>query len=52
VPAGELLRRLKGDGILVRRFPGEKTGDYLRITVGTEADLYALTGALDRLLPQ
>jgi len=52
IQAEELFRRLKEDGILVRHFPGEKTGLYLRITVGTEADLYALTGALDRILAQ
>jgi len=50
IPARELHRRLKEDGILVRYFPGQRTGDHLRITVGTEADLYALLGSLDRIL--
>jgi len=46
-PAGrtakELFEALKAEGILIRYFPGERTGDFLRITVGTD-------GEVDRLL--
>ena len=30
-----LYETLRANGVLVRHFPGERTGDYLRITVGT-----------------
>ena len=40
------LRRRK---ILVRYFPGERTGDYLRITVGTDAEADALVAALQQM---
>jgi histidinol-phosphate aminotransferase len=48
-PAEEVFEALREDGVLVRYFSGEATGDYLRITVGTEGDMHALFNALDRL---
>lgn len=48
--AEELYRRLRDDRIYVRWFDGERTRDYLRITVGTEGEMAALFQALDRLL--
>lgn len=36
--AAALYGRLKAAGILIRHFPGPLTGDYVRITVGTEGD--------------
>lgn len=40
------LRKLK---VLVRYFPGELTGDYLRITVATDAEMTALLSSLDQI---
>ena len=43
----EALRKRK---ILVRYFPGELTGNYLRITIATDAEMTALLSSLDRIL--
>jgi len=40
--AREWYLRLKAAGILVRHFPGPVTGEYLRISIGTDADMDAL----------
>ena len=42
VPAAELFAALKEAGIYVRYFPGERTGNHLRITVGTREQTEAL----------
>ncbi len=42
-PAKVIFEALKAEGILIRYFPGERTGDYVRITVGTDVEV-------DRLL--
>ena len=47
--AGELFARLKAENIFVRYFPGQKTGDRLRITIGTERQMKTLLAALDGL---
>jgi histidinol-phosphate aminotransferase len=39
VPAAELVAELRHQGILVRYFPGKRTGEFLRITIGTETDM-------------
>ena len=39
---------LRGERILVRYFPGPRTGSRLRITVGDDAQMDALLAALDR----
>jgi len=48
-PAGlaaqALFEALKERGILVRHFPGERTGAFMRITVGTDAQVDALLEA-------
>lgn len=44
--ATEILTHLRNRRILVRHFPGPRTGDYLRITVGTEVEIDALLAAL------
>lgn len=38
---GELYRRLKWDGILVRHFPKERIRDFVRLTIGSDADMDA-----------
>jgi len=46
LPAEEVFRRLRKKGILVRYFAGERVGECLRITVGTDAEIDALIDAL------
>ncbi len=41
-PAREVFEFLRGKKIFVRYFPGGRTGEYLRITVGTDAQMNAL----------
>ena len=48
-PAAEIFEALRQRNIFVRYFPGPRTGDRLRITIGTEADMSALTAALAEL---
>jgi histidinol-phosphate aminotransferase len=43
MPAREIFEMLKEAGVLIRYFPGERTGAYVRITVGTDVEI-------DRLL--
>ena len=45
--AAELFAFLKKREIYVRYFPGPKTGDRLRITIGTDAEMAKLLEALD-----
>jgi len=47
--AKEIFEALKAEGILIRYFPGERTGSYLRITVGTDGEVDRLIQALERL---
>ena len=46
----ELQRALRARGIVVRRFDRPRIADRLRITVGTDEDIEALTGALKSIL--
>ena len=45
-PAKAVFDALRRENILVRYFPGGRTGDCLRITVGTDAEMDALLEAL------
>ena len=47
--AAEIFARLRERHIFVRYFPGPKTGDRLRVTVGTEPEMKTLLKALDEL---
>lgn len=47
---GALYRALKEKGILVRHFDSPRIADYLRITIGTQAQMEALIKALDEIL--
>ena len=49
VPAKTLLDGLRERGILVRWFDRPRIRDYLRITVGTDGEMDALTAALKEL---
>ena len=48
-PAAELFEALRTRSIFVRYFPGPRTGDRLRITIGTDADMAQLLDALAAL---
>ena len=50
IPGGELYRRLKEDGILVRWFDRERIRDFVRITVGSLEQLTALTEGIANIL--
>lgn len=45
--ASEIFESLRARNIFVRYFPGPKTGDRLRITIGTDGQMKALLSALD-----
>lgn len=49
VAAGELYERLRDDNIFVRYFPGDMTGAFVRITVGTDEQVNVLLSWLERL---
>lgn len=46
ISAENLYRRLREQNILVRYFPGRRTQDYLRITIGTDEQMQALVNAI------
>ena len=45
-PANELFEALRARNIFVRYFPGPRTGDRLRISIGTDADMDTLLAVL------
>ena len=47
---GQLYETLKSKGILVRHFNTPKTGQYNRITIGTDAQMEALIDTLKEVL--
>lgn len=47
--ASELFEELRSRGIFVRYFKGARTGDRIRITVGTDEQMDVLLSALDEL---
>ena len=47
---GELYKKLKEKGILVRHFDAPRIGSWLRITIGTPDEMRALLKALDEIL--
>jgi histidinol-phosphate aminotransferase len=47
--AKELFNRLRAKRILIRYFPGPRTGDFVRITIGTNAECDQLLTALKKL---
>jgi histidinol-phosphate aminotransferase len=49
-PAGEWLRKLREQRVLVRWFGAPETKDFLRITIGTDAEAEALLRAARRIL--
>lgn len=52
VPGGVLYRALKEKGILVRYFGSERLAPYVRITVGTKAQMESLLTAVAQILEE
>lgn len=52
VPAKELFEAAKANDIFVRYFPGERTGNHLRITIGTDEEMEALVAFFRNYLNQ
>ena len=50
IPGGELYRKLKENGILVRWFDADRIRDYVRITIGSLEQMKALVDEIARLL--
>ncbi len=50
LPAAEVFAGLRARKILVRYFPGPLTGDYLRVTIGTEAEMDQFLVAVREIL--
>lgn len=50
IPGGELYRKLKERGILVRHFSDSRIENYVRITIGTDQQMDALLDAIRALL--
>ena len=49
-PGGELFRKLREKGVLVRYFDKPRISNFLRITIGTPEEMEALTEALEEIL--
>jgi histidinol-phosphate aminotransferase len=49
-PAGDIMGALRERGILVRHFSGPRIANRLRVTIGTDAEMEALMGALEAVL--
>lgn len=49
ISAQTLYRRLRGQNILVRYFPGKQTRDYLRITIGTNEQIDKLLETIENI---
>ena len=52
VSGGELYRRLKENGVLVRWFDKDRIRNFVRITIGSREQMEALIGRIDRLLSE
>lgn len=49
LPGGELYRKLKENGILVRWFDKDRIRDFVRVTIGSREQMEALIKQIDRL---
>jgi histidinol-phosphate aminotransferase len=48
IDARQVFELLKAEGVLIRYFPGERTGSYVRITIGTDAEIDRLLEVLPK----
>ena len=46
----EIFEKLRARGILIRHFNAPRISDYLRITIGTPAQMQRFFAALDEIL--
>lgn len=51
-PAQDLFRGLRKQGIVVRHFDQPRVRDYLRISIGTDAEMQSLIAVIDQLITQ
>ncbi|MBB6483049.1 histidinol-phosphate transaminase [Rhizobium lusitanum] len=49
-PGADLAAELRSRGVLIRRFSGARISDFLRISIGTDAECDRLLAALDDIL--
>ncbi len=49
-PASEVMRELRMRRILVRHFAGRRTGEFLRVTIGTETEMEAFLDAMSEIV--
>ena len=52
IGGGDLYRRLKAAGVLVRWFDSDRIRDYVRITIGSRQQMEVLVERIDRLLAE
>ena len=52
ISGGDLYKRLKANGILVRWFDKDRIRDFVRITIGSREQMEALAARIDRLLAE
>ena len=52
ISGGELYKKLKESGILVRHFAAPRIANWLRITIGTPEQMQALVETLDKILEE
>ncbi len=52
ISGGELYRRLKENGVLVRWFDKDRIRDFVRVTIGSKEQMVTLVERIDRLLAE
>ena len=52
MPCREIFEQLRQRGVLIRRFDAPRIDNYLRITIGTDAEMARFFAALDEILAQ
>ena len=50
MPCKEIFEKLRAQGILIRHFNAPRISNYLRITIGTDAEMQRFVAALDEIL--
>ena len=50
MPCKEIFEKLRAQGILIRHFNAPRISNYLRITIGTDAEMQRFFAVLDEIL--